>query len=68
MISGFEFDHLPIYQTTFPNIIRGYGWCDQVNSAVAFTLHKLIDGVDDLPPLLVPPLKLEFRIIQTVVT
>ncbi len=23
---------------------------------------------DDLPPLLVPPLKLEFRIIQTVVT
>ena len=45
MISGFEFDHLPIYQTTFPNIIRGYGWCDQVNSAVAFTLHELIDGV-----------------------
>ena len=46
MISGFEFDHLPIYQTTFPNIIRGYGWCDQVNSAVAFTLHELIDGVE----------------------
>ncbi len=45
IISGFEFDHLPIYQTTFPNIIRGYGWCDQVNSAVAFTLHELIDGV-----------------------
>ena len=45
MIGGFEFDHLPIYQTTFPNIIRGYGWCDQVNSAVAFTLHELIDGV-----------------------
>ncbi len=45
IISGFEFDHLPIYQTTFPNIVRGYGWCDQVNSAVAFTLHELIDGV-----------------------
>jgi hypothetical protein len=46
IISGFELDHLPIYQTTFPNIIRGYGWCDQVNSAVAFTLHELIDGVE----------------------
>ena len=46
MIGGNEFDHLPIYQTTFPNIIRGYGWCDQVNSAVAFTLHELIDGVE----------------------
>ena len=46
MISGIEFDHEPIFQTTFPNIIRGYGWCDQVNSAVAFTLHELIDGVE----------------------
>jgi len=46
MIGGNEFDHLPIFQTTFPNIIRGYGWCDQVNSAVAFTLHELIDGVE----------------------
>jgi|SaaInlLV_10m_DNA_2_1039722.scaffolds.fasta_scaffold07786_2 hypothetical protein len=46
MISGLEFPHKPIDQTTFATLIRGYGWCDQINGAFAFTLHGLMDGVE----------------------
>ena len=46
VINQNELFHEPIDQLLFASLVRGYGWCDQVNGVIAYLLQGHIDDVE----------------------
>ncbi|MDH3465354.1 MAG: hypothetical protein OES26_05505 [Gammaproteobacteria bacterium] len=46
IINQIELFHKPIDQLLFASLMRGYGWCDQVNGVIAYLLQGHIDDVE----------------------
>ena len=46
VINGAELEHSPINQSTFNFFLRGYGWCDQVNTILTFAINKFVDKAE----------------------
>ncbi len=46
VINQNELFHEPIDQLLFASLMRGYGWCDQVNGVIAYLLQGHIDDVE----------------------
>jgi len=46
VINQGELMHPPINQSTFNFFLRGYGWCDQVNTILTFAIDKFVDKAE----------------------
>ena len=46
VINQGELMHPPINQSTFNFFLRGYGWCDQVNTILTFAINEFVDKAE----------------------